>query len=236
MTEPKKQIDWEAVELEYRAGIRSLKAIGSQFGVTDAGIIKRAKRDGWERDLKARIQAATEAKLIAYEEEQRRAKIQAEELAVEQAEVSARREVSEVEIVDANSDTQLDVILETRKDIQRAANLVGRLMGELEETTDNRVLFTELGDLLRKPDDKNMDKLNDIYHKAVSMPSRVSAMKSLTDALKTLIGLKRQAYGLADNANGEADKPEQQTEISDTEAARRVAFMFAKAMRKQETI
>lgn len=50
----KKDIDWNAVELEYRAGIKSLKAIGNEFGVSDAGILKRAKRDGWERDLSAR--------------------------------------------------------------------------------------------------------------------------------------------------------------------------------------
>lgn len=220
MTDTKKQLDWESIELEYRAGIRSLKAIGAQFGVTDAGIIKRAKRDGWERDLKARIQAATEAKLA--------------ELAIPVSpEVSAARLVSEMEIVDANSNTQIDVILETRKDIQRAANLVGNLLGELEETTGNRVLFSELGELLRKPDEKNVDKLNDLYHKAMSMPSRVSAMKSLTDALKTLIGLKRQAYGLADNANGEADKQAEAPQVSDTEAARRIAFAFAKAMKKE---
>ena len=45
-------IDWNAVELEYRAGIRSLRAIGAQFGVSDAGIIKRAKRDSWVRGTK----------------------------------------------------------------------------------------------------------------------------------------------------------------------------------------
>ena len=219
MTKPS-NIDWNAVELEYRAGIRSLRAIGEQFGVTDAGIIKRAKRDGWERDLKARIQAATEAKLA--------------ELAIPVSpEVSAAKLVSETEIVNANSATQVDVILETRKDIQRAANIVGNLLGELEETTGNRVLFSDLGELLRNPDEKNTDKLNDVYHKAISMPGRVSAMKSLTDALKTLIGLKRQAYGLSDNSNGDADKPATIEDMSAQETARRVAFVFAQAMHKK---
>lgn len=222
MTKPT-SIDWNAVELEYRAGIRSLRAIGEQFGVTDAGIIKRAKRDGWERDLKARIQAATEAKLA--------------ELAIPVSpEVSAAKLVSETEIVNANSATQVDVILETRKDIQRAANIVGNLLGELEETTGNRALFSDLGELLRNPDEKNTDKLNDVYHKAISMPGRVSAMKSLTDALKTLIGLKRQAYGLSDNSNGDADKPAATEDMSVQETARRVAFVFAQAMHKKESV
>ena len=58
-------IDWEALEIQYRAGIRSLKNIGSEFGVSDAAIIKRAKRDNWSRDLKAKIQARADAKVSA---------------------------------------------------------------------------------------------------------------------------------------------------------------------------
>lgn len=60
-----KSIDWESVEGAYRAGIRSLKDIGAEFGVSDAGIIKRAKRDGWARNLAAKIAARAEAKVSA---------------------------------------------------------------------------------------------------------------------------------------------------------------------------
>lgn len=45
----KRPIDWEAVEIQYRRGIRSLKSIGDEFGVSHVGIIKRARRDCWER-------------------------------------------------------------------------------------------------------------------------------------------------------------------------------------------
>jgi len=53
----KRTIEWDLIEPHYRAGIRSLKDIGKEFGVSDAAIIKRAKRDGWVRDLAAKIQA-----------------------------------------------------------------------------------------------------------------------------------------------------------------------------------
>jgi hypothetical protein len=214
----KRDHDWAAIELEYRAGIKSLRTIGSQFGLTDAAIIKRAKRDGWERDLKARIQAATETKLAAK---------------VVSPEVSAAKLVSEDKIVDANSDTQVDVILSTRTDIQRVLNLVYNLLSELEETTNNRELFDQLGVLMNAPDEKGIDKLNETYRKTISLPSRVSAMKSLTDSLKTLIGLKRQAYGLSDNANGDSDKPVTETQMSDQETARRIAFVLASAIHKK---
>ncbi len=45
-----------------------------------------------------------------------------------------------------------------------------------------------------EPDDKGQDKLNEIYHKVISMPERVKSVKALSEALKNLIGLERQAY------------------------------------------
>ena len=61
MTRP--AIDWEAVEREYRAGVRSLADIGTEFGVSAPGILKRAKKDGWVRDLSAKIKAKADAKV-----------------------------------------------------------------------------------------------------------------------------------------------------------------------------
>ena len=56
MTESKKQrkkVDWEGVEREYRTGTRSLRDIGAEFGCTEGAIRKKAKAEGWERDLSA---------------------------------------------------------------------------------------------------------------------------------------------------------------------------------------
>ena len=52
----KKQIDWEAVERDYRSGILSVREIGLANGCTHTAINKRAKRDGWERERAARQQ------------------------------------------------------------------------------------------------------------------------------------------------------------------------------------
>jgi len=43
------EIDWPEISKLYAAGVRSLRDIGAQFGVTEGAIRKRAKRDGWER-------------------------------------------------------------------------------------------------------------------------------------------------------------------------------------------
>ena len=53
--------DWEAIESAYRAGVQSVREIAAQHGITHGAINKRAKRDGWERDLKAKIKAKADA-------------------------------------------------------------------------------------------------------------------------------------------------------------------------------
>lgn len=45
----KRVIDWDALAVHYRAGVRSLKDMGQEFGVSDAAIIKKARREGWTR-------------------------------------------------------------------------------------------------------------------------------------------------------------------------------------------
>ena len=45
MTE-KKEINWEKIELDYRAGIKSLRQIADEHGISHVSINKRAKRDG----------------------------------------------------------------------------------------------------------------------------------------------------------------------------------------------
>ena len=42
--------DWERIELDYRAGIKSLREIADGSGVSHVAVSKRAKRDGWERE------------------------------------------------------------------------------------------------------------------------------------------------------------------------------------------
>lgn len=56
--------DWEAIEREYRAGQLSVREIGRVHGVTDTAIRKKAKAEGWERDLTKQVQEAVRAKLV----------------------------------------------------------------------------------------------------------------------------------------------------------------------------
>mgnify|MGYP001581759619 CR=1 FL=1 len=50
--EHKQAPQWERIELDYRAGIKSLRQIAAEQGISEGAIRKRAKRDDWSRDLR----------------------------------------------------------------------------------------------------------------------------------------------------------------------------------------
>lgn len=184
---PRQSPDWERIEYDYRAGLLSVREIASQHGITHTAINKRAKKDGWERDLKAKIKAKADA-LVSKREVSK--------------EVSSKQAETEREIIESNAEAIANVRMAHRGDISRSRRLTNKLLEELELLTDNRELYEELGELLRDPDDNGMDKLNDLYQKVVSLPTRTKTMKELAETLKTLVSLERQAYDLDSKLGG----------------------------------
>jgi len=47
----RKDVDWLGIEADYRAGALAIKVIGAKYGISHTAIIKRARKDGWIRDL-----------------------------------------------------------------------------------------------------------------------------------------------------------------------------------------
>ena len=60
----RKQVDWEGVERDYSAGLLSLREIGAKYGVDEAYIRRKAKKNDWSRDLSAKIQSKAEKSRI----------------------------------------------------------------------------------------------------------------------------------------------------------------------------
>lgn len=114
-------LDWEGIEREYRAGVKSLREIGATFGCTHTAIRKRALQDGWTRDLNAKIRAKADA-LVAKETVSRM--------------VSAETRVAEREIVEANAVVQATIRNGHRADIQRTKRVANALLERLEKRVD----------------------------------------------------------------------------------------------------
>uniref|UniRef100_UPI0028D6492F hypothetical protein n=1 Tax=Rouxiella badensis TaxID=1646377 RepID=UPI0028D6492F len=108
--------------------------------------------------------------------------------------------LSERVLIEATAEVIATVRMEHRGDIRRARELTNTLFDELAGECGDVAALEQLGELMRREDDKGMDKLNDLYHKIISLPSRVKSMKDLSDSLKTLIGLEREAYSIENKA------------------------------------
>lgn len=180
MTKP----DWEAIESAYRAGLMSIREIASQHGITHGAINKRAKRDGWERDLKAKIKAKADS-LVSKREVS--------------TQVSTEKAFSERILIEANAEVIANVRMEHRGDIRRAREITNALFDELGAECADIDALRKLGELMLQPDENGRDRLNEVYQSIIALPERVKAVKALSDAMKNLIGLERQAYDIGDD-------------------------------------
>lgn len=183
--------DWEAIEADYRAGIKTLRQIADENGITHGAINKRAKRDGWERDLSKKIQSKADA-LVSK--------------ALVSTPVSKESLVSERQIVEVNAQAVADIRLAHRHDIHRARRLTNALLSELEGQTDPETLaaLQELGELMRREDERGQDKLNDLYHKVISLSERSKTMKTLAESQQKLIDMERTAFGMDKMPDGDS--------------------------------
>lgn len=178
---PERIADWQSIEMDYRTGIKTLRVIASEHGITEGAIRKRAKRDEWERDLAPKIRERADA-LVRREAVRK--------------EVRESLRVLEKDVVEANAIDQAAVRIAHRRDISRGRELAMRLMGELELQTENRELFEQLGELLYEPDEKGKDKRNELYNKVISMSGRVSNMRTLMESLRIAVALERENWGI----------------------------------------
>jgi hypothetical protein len=196
----KKVIEWDLIEVDYRAGIKSLRQMAEEYGVSHVAIKKKADVKGWIRDLQAAIQAKADAMVNR---------------AVVTAEVNAAKAVTEAAVVEANADVQFRIRMEHRQDIGRTRALFRSLINELEVASSD-----EGDDLIRtlfeivhgNPDEEaeesskaaaaRAQKMREMLHKLLGGPSRVDSAKKLTEMLEKLIRMEREAFGI-DNTKGE---------------------------------
>lgn len=110
----KRTFDWERIEIEYRAGILSLREMADQFGVSVAYIRKKANEESWTRDLSAKIKARTDA-------------------LVHKAECTESAQKTEKETVESAAQNRVNIKLSHRGDIREARKLVNDLFIEMKE-------------------------------------------------------------------------------------------------------
>lgn len=188
MAQPDKRAapDWERIEADYRAGLLSVREIAAANNVSHVAIGKRAKRDGWERDLGAKIKAKADALVTKAEVTK---------------EVTTEQAVTERRIVEANAQVIVEVRVSHRRDIARARSLAMKLLEELEIQTDSIDLLEQLETALAGED--GPDGLTRVFQRVTSTAGRIDSAKKLAEAMKVLVSMEREAYGIVDAAKVE---------------------------------
>lgn len=126
--------NWAAIERDFRAGVKSVRQIATENGITHGAINKRAKRDEWTRDLKAKIQAKADAivsKAVS-------------------GEVAAAKRQSESAVVDSNAHLQANVRLRHRTDALRLSRTLERLSEKLDSAEGQKLSLTEQSNILAR--------------------------------------------------------------------------------------
>jgi hypothetical protein len=113
-----KKTDWDAVEPQYRAGIKSLRQLAEEFGCTSGRVAQVAKARGWERDLSHKIQAKVESALSR---------------AAVSADISTKRKATETEVIDASAAAITNVVMAHRTDISALRGKARDYQRELDE-------------------------------------------------------------------------------------------------------
>lgn len=186
---PKKlKVDWQAVERDYRATKLTLRELGSKHGCDHAVIARKAKKEGWERDLTELVKQATNTKLIAQ--------------AVNDAVNNGQQDVTNVVLAVAELNKQ--VILGHRVDLSATRSVASDLLLELHNSAllgNEAQLLAQIaaGDGAQEAD---LARARSAVNKALNLNSRIGSIKALAETFTKIQAAERIAFGLPLDGSG----------------------------------
>ena len=151
MEQKKRVINWEKIELDYRAGVKTLREIADEHGIAHGSITKRITKDGWTRDITARVKA------------------KADELVSKSLASKEASKLKEGEIIDVNAQVNATIQIKQRKDVTRMRDIVAKLSEELE----NQESFNARVDCTKKLTE-SMKSLIDLERRVYKIDDDVS--------------------------------------------------------------
>ncbi len=177
-----KVVDWDELQKDYHPGLMSLREIGKKYGCTEGAIRKKAKREGWPRDLSAKIESKA-AELVRNEEVR-----------------NSVRKATEADVINANAVTSANIQIAERREVTKIKSIAMRLCDELEDMVEDVEGHVKLAEILAS---NNSDAMQRRFNKVADFSGRVDNMKKLSDTMNTLVTLERKVYKIdTDTAQG----------------------------------
>lgn len=186
--------DWEAIEREYRAGVLSLREIAKRHGVSHVAIQKRAKKEGWSRDLTKKVREAVTTALVT------------------KAVTNKEWKQTEREIVEDAAAAVVALVREHRADLREGRELATTLMSQLRMAAGNRDALIELIEeavdempVANAADRAKREAKRKAMLAAIALPTHAATLRELANVYAKLIPLERQAFNM--DAGGPEDPP-----------------------------
>ncbi|QRF60240.1 hypothetical protein [Variovorax paradoxus] len=201
---------WPTIEADFRAGIKSIRQIAREHGLSETAIRKRAKAEDWTRDLSAAIQA------------------KADDLVRREAvrnEVRAANQIPDKVVVDANANAVYRVQMAHRAGLTKLSALRDGLLSELEQAaTPTAAPAPEAAD-----GEKGEDAADPQPAPGLTLPTRIAALKQLSEVDEKIRRGEREAYGID---KIQPDEGGIVSKLTDAERASRLAALFAIARKR----
>lgn len=184
MDDKRKKIDWEAIEVDFRLGIKSLRAMAEQYGCVEGAIRKQAKKEGWTRDLSAKVKAKADD-LVRSEEVRSKVRIESP---------------TEKQQIEIGAVIQKDIILSHRKSIGSLQSVCESMTEELiaqRMSQDEILLLASITSPKNESDEPiDLDKAAAALNKMLALPGRADTFKKLVESKKALVAMEREAFGI----------------------------------------
>ena len=189
---PRKVVDWDAIEPHYRAGVRTLQDIGSQFGISHAAILKHANKHQWTRNQAGKVQARADALVAA-------AQVTAE---VTKA-TAVTKAATQAQVVEVEATVQARIRLAHRAAIGRSRELVANMLAELElQSVSGEQLRSLLAGIADCSEEgaAQAKELAKVLERTLKLGDRAAVLKTLVESLSRLVAAEREAYNIGKDA------------------------------------
>lgn len=177
-------IDWEAVERDYRAGQLTFRQMADVHSVSVSQIREKAKARGWERNLADAIRERTKEKISQIDVAEL-----IEQSAHESAQQSSQTQKNAIEIA---ADIATGVVMSHRKHYSRVKELASGMLDEIQEFGESKLEIAQLVQLVGQDDQLAAQALK----RATGLAGRVQSLEKLANTLVKIADAERKAFGI----------------------------------------
>lgn len=191
-------IDWEAVSRDYRIGQLSIREVAEKYDIAPSAITRRAKKEGWTRDLTKEVRVATKAKVMkkVIADAEAELKGQIKESTQESAQQSAQRTFSEVDLA-ANVNATIIGRHQTRA--ARLSSLLDKTLDDMEAMAGSPMALEDIAAAIKEEDPLAAQAIKRLK----STTSRMNNLKVASEVLTKVKDIEREAFNIDDSKSGE---------------------------------